>query len=106
MYLSITSTISNSWPAFCLLYHYTLPHPLVLNNYEATSQTACNFMRKYFCVLIFSLKKSQNPSKNCRKGSTCVKWELAVMVGVMELFLGFLAGVSAHNLLERGPWSC
>jgi hypothetical protein len=28
------------------------------------------------------------------------------MVGVMELFLGFLAGVSAHNLLERGPWSC
>lgn len=72
MYLSITSRPQcSSHGQSCLyLYHYPLS-PAARNNFEATSQTSYHLMHNCSCTLIFSLKKSQNPNKNCRKGSKC-----------------------------------
>lgn len=43
------------------------------NNLKATPQTSYHFMHKCFCVLIFPLKKSGSPNKNCRRGGQCAE---------------------------------
>lgn len=87
MYLSITSTNFSSWPILSLLDPYLLS-PCAQNNYEAVSQTSYHYMCKCSCILIFSLRKSWNPNKNCRGSKHAALQGLSSHCGSDQAALG------------------